>query len=157
MKQKKKGKIRFVIYIAGERTFFFIYDVIVKQKIKKRPANHYSRRSRRSLSLTAAASGPGLKGLGWCEATDMCLIQGSCCRILLQDPVELAGFCWAVTGTDSRDMARDTQQMHSHVTAQASHSLRTLSAWLTLDSLDTDSQDSDRLAVWCALRWKLLL
>jgi hypothetical protein len=94
---KKKGKIRFVIYIAGERTFFFIYDVIVKQKIKKRPANHYSRRSRRSLSLTAAASGPGLKGLGWCEATDMCLIQGSCCRILLQDPVELAGFCWAVT------------------------------------------------------------
>ena len=32
---KKKGKIRFVIYIAGERTFFFIYDVIVKQKIKK--------------------------------------------------------------------------------------------------------------------------
>jgi hypothetical protein len=27
---KKKGKICFVIYIAGER-FFFIYDVLVKQ------------------------------------------------------------------------------------------------------------------------------
>ena len=33
MKQKKKGKICFVIYIAGER-FFFIYEVIAKQKKK---------------------------------------------------------------------------------------------------------------------------
>jgi hypothetical protein len=40
MKQKKKWKICFVIYIAGER-FFFIYDVIVNQKIKKRSTNHY--------------------------------------------------------------------------------------------------------------------
>ena len=31
MKQKKKAKICFVIYIA-EKSFFFIYNVIVKQK-----------------------------------------------------------------------------------------------------------------------------
>jgi len=42
MKQKKKGKICFVIYIAGERkSFFFNYEVIVKQKKRKRSANHY--------------------------------------------------------------------------------------------------------------------
>ena len=41
MKQKK-GRICFVIYIAGERIFFFIYDVIVKQNKDKRSANHYS-------------------------------------------------------------------------------------------------------------------
>ena len=29
MKQQKKGKICFVIYIAGERIFIFIYDVIL--------------------------------------------------------------------------------------------------------------------------------
>ena len=44
MKQNKKGKIRFVIYVAG---FFFkkkfCYEVIVKQKIYKRSTNHYSR------------------------------------------------------------------------------------------------------------------
>jgi hypothetical protein len=39
MKQKKKGKICFVIYIAGKR-FFFIYDVIVKQNLKKSSANN---------------------------------------------------------------------------------------------------------------------
>jgi hypothetical protein len=42
MKQKKKAKICFVIYIAG---FFlkkkFCYEVIVKQIFKERPANHY--------------------------------------------------------------------------------------------------------------------
>ena len=38
--KKKKGKICFVIYIAGER-FVFFYDVIVKQIFKKRPANQY--------------------------------------------------------------------------------------------------------------------
>jgi len=32
MKQKKKVKIRFVIYIAGKKKNYF-YDVIVKQKI----------------------------------------------------------------------------------------------------------------------------
>jgi hypothetical protein len=41
MKFKKKEKIYAVFYIAGERFFLFIYDVIVKQKIIKRPANHY--------------------------------------------------------------------------------------------------------------------
>jgi hypothetical protein len=44
MKQKKKAKICFVIYIAG---FFFkkkfCYEVIVKQFFKERPANYYSR------------------------------------------------------------------------------------------------------------------
>ena len=39
---KKKGKICFVIYIAGERKYFvFIYEVVVKQKKRKRSANHY--------------------------------------------------------------------------------------------------------------------
>ena len=40
MKQKKKAKICFVIYIAGKR-IFFCYDVIVKQKIYKRFSNYY--------------------------------------------------------------------------------------------------------------------
>jgi len=40
MKQRKKGKICFVIYIAGERIFVFIYEVFVKQKKRKRSANH---------------------------------------------------------------------------------------------------------------------
>ncbi len=40
MKQKKKGKFCFVIYIP-EKEFFFIYDVIVKPKKEKRSANHY--------------------------------------------------------------------------------------------------------------------
>ncbi len=42
VKQNKKGKICFVIYIAG---FFFkkkfCYEVIVKQKIYKRSSNYY--------------------------------------------------------------------------------------------------------------------
>ena len=42
MKQNKKAKICFVIYIAG---FFFLnffcYEVIAKQKIYKRSTNHY--------------------------------------------------------------------------------------------------------------------
>jgi hypothetical protein len=42
MKQNKKGKIYFVIYIAG---FFlkniFCYEVIVKQKKKKCSEHHY--------------------------------------------------------------------------------------------------------------------
>ncbi len=44
VKQKKKAKICFVIYIAGY--FFkkkFCYEVIVKQKIYKRSSNYYSR------------------------------------------------------------------------------------------------------------------
>ena len=105
MKQKKKEKFAFRNLHRRRKNFFFYLwcDCEAKNK-KKRPANHYSRRSRRSLSLTAAASGPGLKGLGWCEATDMCLIQGSCCRILLQDPV--AGSCWTCRILLSRDRHR---------------------------------------------------
>ena len=42
VKQNKKAKICFVIYIAGKRKlFFYIYAVIVKQKIYKRSSNHY--------------------------------------------------------------------------------------------------------------------
>ena len=42
MKQNKKAKICFVIYIAEKRKlFFYIYAVIVKQKIYKRSSNHY--------------------------------------------------------------------------------------------------------------------
>jgi hypothetical protein len=42
MKQNKKAKICFVIYIAGEKKLlFYIYAVIVKQKNYKRPSNYY--------------------------------------------------------------------------------------------------------------------
>ena len=41
MKQKKKGKNYAVFYFTGERFFFYIYDVIVKQTKRKRSANHY--------------------------------------------------------------------------------------------------------------------
>jgi hypothetical protein len=45
MKQNKKAKICFVICFAG---FFFLkffcYEVIVKQKIYKRPSNYYCAR-----------------------------------------------------------------------------------------------------------------
>jgi len=48
VKQNKKAKIYFVIYIAG---FFFkknfCYEVIVKQKIYKRASNYYSNTLRR--------------------------------------------------------------------------------------------------------------
>ena len=55
---KKKGKICFVIYIAGKR-FFFIYEVIVKQKIKKRSANHYSQALRLQTVQVLGRRGPG--------------------------------------------------------------------------------------------------
>ncbi len=42
MKQNKKAKICFVIYIAGFFFNFFCYKVIVKQNLKKRSAIHYS-------------------------------------------------------------------------------------------------------------------
>jgi len=43
VKQNKKAKICFVIYIAGFFfNFFFCYEVIVKQKIYKRASNYYS-------------------------------------------------------------------------------------------------------------------
>jgi len=42
MKQNKKAKICFVIYIAGKKKLlFYIYAVIVKQKIYKRATNYY--------------------------------------------------------------------------------------------------------------------
>ena len=42
VKQNKKAKIRFVIYIAGKRKlFFYIYAVIVKQIFYKRFSNYY--------------------------------------------------------------------------------------------------------------------
>ena len=40
MKLKKKEKICFVFYIAGERNCFLIYDVIMKQNLKKGSANN---------------------------------------------------------------------------------------------------------------------
>jgi len=40
VKQNKKAKICFVIYIAGER-FFFICDVITSPEKEKSSANHY--------------------------------------------------------------------------------------------------------------------
>jgi len=43
MKQNKKAKICFVIYIAGKKKLlFYIYAVIVKQNFYKRSTNHYS-------------------------------------------------------------------------------------------------------------------
>jgi hypothetical protein len=42
MKQNKKAKICFVIHIAGKnKLLFYIYAVIVKQKIYERSSNHY--------------------------------------------------------------------------------------------------------------------
>ena len=42
VKQKKKAKICFVIYIAGFLFLkIFCYEVIVKQKIYKRASNYY--------------------------------------------------------------------------------------------------------------------
>jgi hypothetical protein len=43
MKQNKKAKICFVICFAGKKKLlFYIYAVIVKQKIYKRSSNYYS-------------------------------------------------------------------------------------------------------------------
>jgi len=39
MKQKKKGKN--TLSFTSQTIFFYIYDVIVKQKKEKRSANHY--------------------------------------------------------------------------------------------------------------------
>ena len=44
MKQKKKGKICFVIYIAAFFFNFFCYEVFAKQKKKKSAANYYFNR-----------------------------------------------------------------------------------------------------------------
>jgi hypothetical protein len=42
MKQNKKAKICFVICFAGKKKLlFYIYAVIVKQKIYKRSSNYY--------------------------------------------------------------------------------------------------------------------
>jgi hypothetical protein len=41
MKQKKKAKIYAVFCFAGKRFFFYIYDVITWEKLKKSSANHY--------------------------------------------------------------------------------------------------------------------
>ena len=50
VKQNKKAKICFVIHIAGEKKLlFYIYAVIMKQKIYKRSTNHYRRASRKSV------------------------------------------------------------------------------------------------------------
>ncbi len=43
VKQNKKAKICFVIYIAGFFFNFFCYEVIVKQKSKKGSEHYYSR------------------------------------------------------------------------------------------------------------------
>ena len=43
VKQNKKAKICFVIYIAGKKKLlFYIYAVIVKQNFYKRATNYYS-------------------------------------------------------------------------------------------------------------------
>ena len=59
--KKKKGKICFVIYIAGER-FFFIYEVIVKQNKKKGPANHYLHTYIHTYTYTYTYAYLGCKG-----------------------------------------------------------------------------------------------
>jgi hypothetical protein len=41
MKQKKKGKITLSFTSPEKEVFFYIYDVIVKQKKRKRSVNHY--------------------------------------------------------------------------------------------------------------------
>jgi hypothetical protein len=50
MKQNKKAKICFVMCFAGKKKLlFYIYAVIVKQKIYKRSSNYYSRSKYRVL------------------------------------------------------------------------------------------------------------
>ena len=60
MKQNKKAKICFVIYIAG---FFFkkkfCYEVIVKQKNYKRSSNYY-------LDMSEAGSTHDARAFGMC-------------------------------------------------------------------------------------------
>jgi hypothetical protein len=51
MKQNKKAKICFVICFAGKKKLlFYIYAVIVKQKIYKRSSNYYLHSTRSLLS-----------------------------------------------------------------------------------------------------------
>ena len=65
VKLKKKGKFCFVFYIP-EKDFFFIYDVIVKQNIYKRPANHYCGRYRdREREVKATRVGSDRPGPRW--------------------------------------------------------------------------------------------
>ena len=48
VKQNKKGKICFVIYIAGFFfKFFFCYEVFAKQKKTKESSNYYYRQGRK--------------------------------------------------------------------------------------------------------------
>jgi len=42
MKEKKKGKITLSLLHRRKEFFFYIYEVFVKQKKRKRSANHYS-------------------------------------------------------------------------------------------------------------------
>ena len=56
MKQKKGGEICFVIYIAGE-SFFFIYEVFVKQK--KHFINKKKKRKTLCISLPLVTCGKG--------------------------------------------------------------------------------------------------
>ena len=54
VKQNKKAKICFVIYIAGKKKLlFYIYAVIVKQNFYKRATNYYSH-----VSVSEAARAP---------------------------------------------------------------------------------------------------
>ena len=62
MKQKIKGKNCTVFCFAGKKKLlFYIYAVIVKQKIYKRSSNYYSRRQ--AQGHTDSAEVPGFVGL----------------------------------------------------------------------------------------------
>jgi hypothetical protein len=41
VKQNKKAKICFVMYIAGKKKYYFIFVMIVKQIFYKRSSNYY--------------------------------------------------------------------------------------------------------------------
>jgi len=62
VKQNKKAEIYAVFCFVGKRKlFFYIYAVIVKQKINKRPTNHYLRTFLKVHTL------PSLEYALWCR------------------------------------------------------------------------------------------
>ena len=54
MKQKKREKLRCLLLHRRKNFFFNIYDVIVKQKKRKRSANHYWRGQRHTHRIESA-------------------------------------------------------------------------------------------------------
>jgi len=78
MKQNKKAKICFVICFAGKKKLlFYIYAVIVKQKIYKRSSNYYwSRRNLHAIVDKASCARASVL-----ERQSLCLVCESVIRL----------------------------------------------------------------------------